>query len=307
VDDGLATGRSARAAVESVRRRGAARVVLAVPVAAPGSIAALGDCIDDAVCVQAPADLRAIGMWYAEFRPTSDREVQALLGQYGVGPKHRAAEVAIEAGPGILLAADLTLPPAARGIVAFAHGSGSSRASPRNRSVADVLADLGFGSLLLDLLTPAEEIDRANVFDIPLLAQRLVAATDWLSEQPETQQLPLGGASTGAAAALLAAAQVGAHVGAVVCRGGRPDIALGWLDQVSSPTLLIVGGYDTEVLEYNREAQGHLICPNRMAVVAGATHLFGEPGAMDEVARLAGDWFERHLPAAGPDALAAAH
>ncbi len=215
----------------------------------------------------------------------------------------RAVEhgVAIEATPGLVLSGDLTVPGSVdgRGVVAFAHGSGSSRLSPRNRLVARALNDAGFATLLLDLLTPAEEADRANVFDIPLLAQRLVAATHWLNRQPATAQLPLGyfGASTGSAAALLAAAELGTGVRAVVSRGGRPDLAQERLAAVLAPVLLIVGGADQVVLELNREAQRQLRCESELVVIPGATHLFEETGALESVASYAIDWFARHLAA----------
>ncbi len=208
-------------------------------------------------------------------------------------------EVAIEAAPGILLSGDLTLAQGvpSRGVVTFAHGSGSSRLSPRNRQVARALNQAGFATLLLDLLRPGEEADRANVFDIPLLAQRLVAATHWLHHQPETAQLALGyfGASTGSAAALLAAAELGAGVRAVVSRGGRPDLAQEGLLEVVAPVLLIVGGADEVVLELNRQAQSQLRCENELVVVPGASHLFEEPGALDRVAQHAIAWFTQWL------------
>ncbi len=301
VDDGLATGRSAQAAVRSLRERGVGRVILAVPVAAPDSAHELRRWADEVVCVETPADLWAIGLWYEDFSPTSDEEVIALMAEHGGA---LAREVAIEAMPGVALTGDLTLPRGAhaRGIVAFAHGSGSSRLSPRNRQVASALNEAGFATLLFDLLTAREEVDRANVFDIPLLAQRLVAATRWLECQPETARLALGyfGASTGSAAALLAAAELGAGVCAVVSRGWRPDLAQPRLAEVVAPVLLIVGGADTAVLELNREAQRQLRCENDLAVVPGATHLFEETGALDRVARLATDWFTQHLYKGAP-------
>lgn len=320
VDDGLATGRSAIAAVQSLRRRGAARVILAVPVAAPESADNLRRYADEVVCVEEPEDLWAVGYWYEDFRPTTDEEVAALLAQFGDGapqmpgaesPDARrpdpaqqpgepnAQEVVIPLVSGLLLSGDLTIPSRARGVVAFAHGSGSSRLSPRNRSVAGALNDAGFATLLFDLLTPREELDRANVFDIPLLAERLLAASGWLAEREDMAGLPLGyfGASTGAAAALTAAAALGDHVGAVVSRGGRPDLARD-LGAVRAPTLLIVGGADHQVLELNREAQRQLRCPSELAVVPGATHLFEEPGALERVSDLAASWFQRHLPQA---------
>jgi putative phosphoribosyl transferase len=299
VDDGLATGHSAHAAAESVHQRGGARVILAVPVAAPLSMRDLLDYVDDVVTVEAPADMWAIGFWYEDFRPTSDEEVAKLLQEHGASEQMVAREVKIEAEAGVILTGDLTVPASPRGVVAFAHGSGSSRLSPRNRSVAAALNRAGIGTLLFDLLTATEEVDRTNVFDIPLLAKRLLAATRWLGEQPDTAALPLGyfGASTGAAAALIAAADAGEKISAVVSRGGRPDLAIPRLHEVTAPTLLIVGEEDRQVLDLNRAAQEHLRCPNRLAVVPRATHLFEEPGALEEVARLAIGWFHRHLVA----------
>lgn len=213
---------------------------------------------------------------------------------------HLPQAVVIEAGqaqlPGIL-----TLPPQPAGVVLFAHGSGSSRFSERNRFVADVLVRANFGTLLFDLLTEAEARDRANVFDILLLAERLRRAAEWVTAYPATADLPIGyfGASTGAAAALVAAASAGAPtVGAVVSRGGRPDLAGDFLPRVRAATLLIVGGADVEVLELNRIAMARLGGVKRLVVVPGATHLFEEPGTLESAARLATSWFELHLGAA---------
>jgi putative phosphoribosyl transferase len=194
------------------------------------------------------------------------------------------------------LPGDLTVAEGASGIVVFAHGSGSSRRSPRNRKVAETLNREGLGTLLFDLLIPEEELDRAIVFDIPLLGRRLRDATLWVL-QTTRGRLPIGyfGASTGAAAALWAAADLGEEIGAVVSRGGRPDLAGPRLGRVTAPTLLIVGERDREVLELNRQAQMALRCPNELAIVPGATHLFEEPGALEKVATLAADWFVRHL------------
>ena len=179
----------------------------------------------------------------------------------------------------------------------FAHGSGSSRHSRRNRYVAGVLNKAGLGTLLFDLLTPEEELDRANVFDIGLLARRLVQVTGWLRAQPRAAQAAIGyfGASTGAAAALAAAAEPGTDIAAVVSRGGRPDLARPRLAAVTAPTLLIVGGRDEVVLDLNRRAQAELRCENDLAVVPGATHLFEEPGTLAAAAGLARDWFITHL------------
>jgi alpha-beta hydrolase superfamily lysophospholipase len=183
------------------------------------------------------------------------------------------------------------------GLVLFAHGSGSSRLSPRNRAVAAALRRAGLATLLFDLLSEAEAADRANVFDIALIGGRLAAATLWAGADPRTAALPLGyfGASTGAAAALTAAARPDLPVGAIVSRGGRPDLAGAALPLVRAPTLLIVGGADTTVLQLNRTAQRALRCESRLEIVPGATHLFEEPGALEQVVALAQAWFLRHL------------
>lgn len=199
------------------------------------------------------------------------------------------------------LPGDLGLPPAARGLVIFAHGSGSSRLSPRNRAVAAVLRQVGLATLLFDLLTAAEEREemwtRHLRFDIGLLARRLVAATRQMMADPATAALPVGyfGASTGAAAALVAAAELPETIRAVVSRGGRPDLAGGALERVRAPVLLIVGGDDPLVLDLNRQAMTRLRAPHRLEVIPGATHLFEEPGALERVAELARDWFLEHL------------
>jgi putative phosphoribosyl transferase len=201
----------------------------------------------------------------------------------------------------VMLDGNLTLPEGSHAIVLFAHGSGSSRHSPRNRYVARLLNEAKLSTLLIDLLTLDEEVIDARTaqlrFDIGLLAERLVAATDWLTQFPDTRQLRIGyfGASTGAAAALAAGALRTDVVGAVVSRGGRPDLAGAALMRVQAPTLLIVGENDGQVIQLNREALAQLRCEKQLMIVPGATHLFEEPGALDVVARLASDWFERHL------------
>lgn len=204
-----------------------------------------------------------------------------------------ASEVVIPAGSEVV--GDLTVPGDASSVVVFAHGSGSSRHSPRNRLVAEALQQRSLATLLLDLLTEDEERDRSNVFDIELLASRLVAATGWAAGRADLGSLPVGyfGASTGAAAALWAAAELGDQVAAVVSRGGRPDLAGQRLKAVTVPTLLIVGERDEQVLELNRQAQRDLGGPSELAIVAGATHLFEEPGALEQVASLAADWLNR--------------
>jgi dienelactone hydrolase len=206
-----------------------------------------------------------------------------------------------------MLEGNLALPAGARGLVLFAHGSGSSRHSPRNRTVARFLRQGGLGTLLVDLLTAEEEqIDlrtRHLRFDIGLLAERLVAAIDWLAAQDDTADLAVGlfGSSTGAGAALVAAAQRPDRVGAVVSRGGRPDLAGAALPRVEAPTLMIVGGADVPVIGMNREAMDQLTAEKELTIVPGATHLFEEPGALEEVARLARDWFRYHLAGAASE------
>jgi dienelactone hydrolase len=201
----------------------------------------------------------------------------------------------------VLLQGDLTIPPHARGIVVFAHGSGSGRFSPRNRAVANVLVQAGLATLLMDLLTAQEEtVDlrtRHLRFDVALLGRRVIATIDWLATDPTVTQLPVGcfGASTGAAAALIAAADRPERVRAVVSRGGRPDLAGEALRRVTAPTLLIVGGNDVEVLRLNQQALSAIAGKARLEIVPGATHLFEEPGALERVALLARDWFLRHL------------
>ncbi|GIW73258.1 MAG: DeoR family transcriptional regulator [Planctomycetota bacterium] len=209
-------------------------------------------------------------------------------------------EVAVASGE-VALAGSLALPAGCQGLVLFAHGSGSSRHSPRNRFVAQALNRAGLGTLLFDLLTPAEgrrdELTRELRFDIELLARRLVGAIDWASHEQSTRGLALGlfGASTGAAAALIAAAERPALVRAVVSRGGRPDLAAAALGRVQAPTLLIVGGEDRPVIALNRQASEQMRCEHQLSIVPGAGHLFEEPGALEQVAQLAAAWFARHL------------
>ena len=302
VDDGLATGSSARAACQVARKLGAARVIVAAPVAPASTVRDVIEA-DDVICVSTPEQFLAVGAHYRDFTPTSEDEVVQLLDAAEqrlrrAGAAHADVEIPVGA---LSLAGTLRLPEAAAGVVVFAHGSGSSRHSPRNRFVAGMLHEAGLGTLLLDLLTSVEERHRANVFDIGLLASRLAAVTRWLAARPEVQGCRLGyfGASTGAGAALWAAAEPDAEIAAVVSRGGRPDLAAPRLSQVRAPTLLIVGGADEVVLELNRQAQAQLRCPNRLAVVQGATHLFEEPGTLAEAGMLATEWFVQYLQPAG--------
>jgi len=205
-------------------------------------------------------------------------------------------EVDVVAGS-VILAGHLNVPKAAKGIVLFAHGSGSSRKSPRNLAVAKVLNQVGLATLLFDLLTKEEESDRANVFDIELLARRLLDATTWLHKQDGLAEIPVGyfGASTGAAAALWAASEPTSNVMAVVSRGGRADLAGPRLAKVRAATLLIVGGYDDVVIELNQQAQAQLQCKNQLTIIPGATHLFEEPRTLEQVADLASKWFLKYL------------
>jgi putative phosphoribosyl transferase len=312
VDDGIATGSTAMAACRVARAQGARRIVLAVPVAPPDWTDRIGADADELVCIETPEPFFAIGQWYADFSQTSDEEVTRCLEQRthpaspavvaggappaAADPPVRDEDVVVEAG-GVRVHGHLTVPVDAPEVVVFAHGSGSSRHSARNRFVAGVLHEAGLGTLLFDLLTAEEELDRANVFDVELLGTRLVEVTRWLHEQPKLGGMPVAyfGASTGAAAALWAAAEPGNEVTAVVSRGGRPDLTGPRITDVAAPTLLVVGGQDEVVLELNREARARLRCPSGLAVVEGATHLFEEPGTLHRAAVLARDWFVDHL------------
>ena len=295
IDDGIATGATARAACEVARAQGAERIVLAVPVAPPETVRSLAEVADEVVAVEQPSWLSSIGQWYGDFRQTSDEEVVALLDEAAVS-QSAAREVRIKAA-GVELPGTLTVASAATGVVVFAHGSGSGRLSPRNIQVAEALRAAGLGTLLFDLLTEDEAADRQNVFDIELLAGRMVSAIGWTGSQDLTAALPVGlfGASTGAAAALWASAEPGVDIGAIVSRGGRPDLAGPRLPDVTAPTLLIVGSLDEEVLRLNREAQNVMRCENELTVVDGASHLFEEPGKLEEVSGLAASWFNQHL------------
>jgi putative phosphoribosyl transferase len=216
----------------------------------------------------------------------------------GSGAQPTATTSAVEIpADSVRLAGLLGLPPQPRGIVLFAHGSGSGRFSPRNQYVANVLNEAGIATVLLDLLTDAEAQDRRKVFDIMLLAERLRAATTWARQEPSTNTLPIGyfGASTGAGAALVAAAEEGNRIAAVVSRGGRPDLAGPYLAKVTAPTLLIVGGLDEQVITLNKLAYDQINAPKQLVIVPGATHLFEEPGTLEEVARLATAWFTTYL------------
>jgi putative phosphoribosyl transferase len=328
VDDGLATGLTDLAAVRALRKRGAQRIIVAVPVGSDESVSMLAEEADRVLCLTIPKRLLGVGMWYRDFTPVSDEQVIVLLAEAGAAPAAPGAASSSEAPPtateepvpadqdstsrgltfelgGARLDGELVLPANACGLVLFAHGSGSSRLSPRNRAVARSLNDAGLATLLFDLLDEQESLRRELVFNVPLLSRRLEAVARWASGEPSVRALPIGffGASTGAAAALRAAAALGDEVAAVVSRGGRPDLAGDRLADVLAPTLLIVGGEDREVLQLNREAAARLRCPHELVVVDGAGHLFEEPGALEHVAGLAIDWFRRHLAAERDTAL----
>ena len=324
VDDGIATGATARAACLVARAQGAARVVLAVPVAPPEWTDRLAGAADEFVCVETPRGFRAIGQFYLDFSQTTDAEVADCLAEMAPQGGAAKAESPTVAGPGaqadsdpssidqevtipvghVHLSGHLTVPERPQGIVVFAHGSGSSRHSPRNRHVASALNRAGLGTLLFDLLTADEGHDRTKVFDIDLLATRLAAVTDWLQARADVTDLPIGyfGASTGAGAALSAAAVLRESIAAVVSRGGRPDLAGARLPEVTAPTLLIVGGNDRQVLDLNHHAQAQLRCEADLVVVPRATHLFEEPGTLEAVTDAARDWFLRYLVRASGDA-----
>lgn len=286
VDDGLATGSTAHAAIRSARRAGARHVVLAVPVGSSEAVHRLASIADEVVCLATPEDFMAVGYHYDDFAQVADAEVLACL------EGALSADVQIPVGDASLVG-HLEIPAGARLLVVFAHGSGSSRLSPRNQEVARVLQEGGIATLLMDLLTEEEAAHRAQVFDIEHLADRLEGALAWSRRDARTQRLAVAlfGASTGAAAALATAARCPDLVRSVVSRGGRPDLATPWLPRVQAPTLLIVGGDDVDVLRFNREALTRLRCPASLEVIPGASHLFEEPGTLPRAAALARDWF----------------
>jgi putative phosphoribosyl transferase len=284
-------------------------------VASPDTLETLRSEADEIVCLTPRPDLFAIGLWYEDFTPVSDDDVALLLDHARRrGSVERAERSVCIPTAGAELQGDLALPAGAQSIVLFAHGSGSSRKSSRNRFVAGALQTEGMATLLLDLLSEderaADAVDARLRFDIDLLAARLVAATDWVRKRTDTQGLRIGyfGASTGAAAALIAAVRRSDAVGAIVTRGGRPDLADAWLERVRAPTLFIVGGDDREVLRLNRSALQRLLAPKSLEIIPHATHLFEEPGTLDQVSDAATAWFRRHLisgnDARGPQPLA---
>jgi predicted phosphoribosyltransferase/dienelactone hydrolase len=341
VDDGLATGSTAIAACEVARALGALHVVVAVPVAPPNAAARLAQHADEFIVLESPSSFNAVGQFYGNFAQVTDHEVLDILDRWtdhepwseeqtetAGGPAgepvvagHSIDEEVVIKLDGVSLPGHLAIPADPIGLVLFAHGSGSSRHSSRNTHVASLLREASIGTLLFDLLTGEEEVDRANVFDIELLARRLRGATAWVCSRPECVGLPIGyfGASTGAGAALLAAADLGQETGgsgsgsgsrsgsrsgsaiaAVVSRGGRPDLAGTHLAEVTAPTLLIVGGRDSAVIDINCDAATLLGGMARIVIIPGASHLFEEDGTLTEAAIEAREWFERHLPMGSP-------
>lgn len=304
VDDGLATGSTMIAALHSLKGRHPAKLVCAIPVAPPDVLHKLGSLADEVVCLQTPEDFHAVGQFYARFDQVEDEQVVEALRAPAAAAQ--PAPPALQAGPVSMALADVVLEGElhlgdGRRLVVFAHGSGSSRHSPRNRYVAQVLNQAGIGTLLFDMLTLEEDSDYARRFDIDLLTQRLTGVLAWLRERAPGLSLGLFGASTGAAAALQVAAQLRPPVDAVVSRGGRPDLAgAAALRRVKCPTLLIVGSSDTEVLALNREALAKLGAVGELVEIPGATHLFEEPGTLEQVADTACGWLGRQLHGAAP-------
>ncbi|MDP1720205.1 MAG: phosphoribosyltransferase family protein [Candidatus Nanopelagicaceae bacterium] len=296
VDDGIATGSTAQAACKVARTMGASKIILAVPVGSKEATSALKKDADEVVCLETPENFFAVGEWYRDFASVSDEEVIDLLHtELTNDVASKEESVSIDLGEHTL-PGQLTIPEHTTGLVIFAHGSGSSRLSPRNQFVAKALNSIGLATLLFDLLDSSEESNRENIFNIEFLAERLTKATLWAKRDSRVGTLPLGyfGASTGAAAALWAASDPELKIRAIVSRGGRPDLAAPKLSEVLTPTLLIVGGNDDEVIQLNQQAQRELRCENQLVTVPGATHLFEEPGTLEQVADLAGKWFLTH-------------
>jgi len=334
VDDGLATGSTAIAACEVARALGALHVVVAVPVAPPDAAGKLADHADEFIVLESRSNFSAVGQFYETFMQVTDHEVLDILDRWTDHEPWSEEETATETAgepavaslmiddevviklDGVSLPGHLAVPADQIGLVLFAHGSGSSRHSSRNTHVATLLREASIGTLLFDLLTEDEEVDRANVFDVELLARRLRGATVWARSRPECRGLPIGyfGANTGAGAALLAAADLGqvaddesgrgsgSAIAAVVSRGGRPDLAGTQLAEVTSPTLLIIGGRDSAVIDINCDAATLIKGVVRIVIIPGASHLFEEDGTLTEAAIEAREWFERHFRAAGAHA-----
>jgi len=310
VDDGIATGSTVRAALRLVHRQHPARVVLATPVCAADTALRLRPKVDEMQCVELPEWLGAVGQFYRHFEQVSNDQVARLLQrsrsrapapgpatEAPVDPPVRDAEVSVEATGEPALGGHLLVPERAQGLVVFGQVSGSSRHSPRNRYVTAILNRARLATLMVDLLTPEEALRRPSVFDIELLADRFAATVSWVVDQDDCQGLPVGlfATSTGAAGALRAAVPRCTHVAAVVCLGGRPDLARPLLGLVQAPALLIVGSDDDGLRELNSRALESMRCEGRLTVVPGADRLFDELGHLEQAADLAADWFLGHL------------
>lgn len=296
VDDGLATGATMMAAIRSLRERRPKEIVVAVPVASKEAFRLLHEEVIETVSLMTPDPFYSVGSWYRDFEQVSDDEVKTIFksGSQIGEPQIEINHVSIPADRKIL-EGDLAFVPNAKAAVIFAHGSGSSRLSPRNQFVAKALNRAGFTTLLFDLLTDEESVDKRNVFDIELLGRRLLDATNWVQEHYPDLPIAYFGASTGSAAALGAAAERPKGLYAVVSRGGRPDLAQESFERVQVPTLLLVGGDDREVIQLNSLADDHLKI-SRLVIIPGAGHLFEEPGKLEEVIEYSLDWLLKHLP-----------
>ncbi|WP_413287766.1 phosphoribosyltransferase family protein [Bdellovibrio sp. HCB337] len=296
VDDGIATGATLLAAINILKERHARKIIVAAPVAPLSTLQEIEKVVDEVVCLRTPFPFIAVGDWYSEFRQVEDQKVLEFVEKSSRPSVLAEKEITIR-DEDVHLKGDLQLVKNMKGIVIFAHGSGSSRKSPRNRFVAQELNKIGFSTLLSDLLSEDEANNRNNVFNIELLIQRLLKATDEVIQYLPDEDTPIAyfGASTGAAAALGAAAESARSIFAVVSRGGRPDLAGSYLDEVAAPSLLIVGGEDSPVISLNERAAKKLK-NSKLVIVPGATHLFEEAGALDEVVEYASEWFLRHVP-----------
>lgn len=294
VDDGIATGATMRAAVRVARAHGALRVAVAAPVAPPEAVEEFRSLADHVVVLEQPADFRAVGNWYHDFRAVGDDDVLRLMRRAAQSPAHTSVSIDPGTGRGAdCLLGDLTVPVDPTGVVVFAHGSGSNRHSPRNSAVARMFERGGFATLLLDLETEAE-VRAGDDTALEVLATRVVRAVEWLAVTPPTVGLPVGlmGASTGAAVAARAAVGASGRVVALVSRGGRIDLASDVLAELVAPTLCIVGSADDVVLDLNRRALRSMRCINDLVVIDGASHLFAEAGTLDAAAVAAFEWFQ---------------
>ena len=292
VDDGLATGATMMAAIEWVKTQKVKKIIVAVPIASKEAAQEIKNMVDEFISLNIPENLWAVGMWYKDFPQVSDEEVIHLLNKQTPAPQITKKDVWIEDESSILQGV-INIPSKCRGLILFAHGGGSSHKSPRNQYVAKALNDAGFGTLLFDLLTAGEALDRKNVFDIELMTKRLLIATDWAKRNYPHMPIGYFGASTGAAAAL-EAAEERLDIFAIVSRGGRPDMALNTLAKVYAPTLLIVGEEDTPVIALNKMALAKLK-NSQMVTVPNAGHLFEEPGALEQVVEYAINWFSNSI------------